>query len=144
MTTTTAATTDALTEWIEELEPFQLAGIAYCGTPADDSEGAKALSAVRDQVIEFSREVDAEDWDRELVRNSNGKLTECANAGMGSGNTRIKWQMFADLAAYQEDLAEYHKEWKSSMDADADMALGQIFERLALSLAQMIERATYQ
>lgn len=138
-----------------DLSTWHLANLAGCGSPdrpdgigvsppadlstVDPSPGAKFLRSVADDTAEriayhFAgddpRQYDPADLADMLAE----ELAEVAD-GAPSVYTHTRWEQFTDLAAWNEDTAEYGVP-EDDLTASAGVALYVIAERLALALVE--------
>lgn len=108
--------------------PYALARLAECASPDSlDSPGARFLASVADAVADH---IDYNEgaWDDDDAH-------EIAD-GAVPVYTHERWQVFVDLAAYQEDPSEWGE--ITDMTEAAAVCLYMIAERLACAVAAEI------
>lgn len=111
----------------KERPVYQLARLADCADPdSPDSPGGKWLRLVADCVD------DAADY--EVPEDA---ITEIAD-GVVPVYTHERWQVFADLAAYNEDVSEFG-DYGDDLTKAAGVALYMIAERLLRALVEEVE-----
>jgi len=119
---------------VSALNAYQLANIA--DVPCEGLEGERMLTTVRDRVVGFAGYISPDDWEREMVEGYAGMRHEISD-GSPSVYTWQRWQQFADLSAWQEDISDF-ADGAEDMTNRAGIALYVIADRLALALSEMI------
>ena len=110
-----------------------MAGMAGCASPDGlDSAGADWLRQVASSAAEVVAEVDDIDDAR-----YDDRLHEMAD-GLVPIYTHNRWQVFVDLAAYQEDVTEFGP--IEDMERAAGVALYIIAERLVAAIIEDTDR----
>lgn len=126
-------------EWNEH-NPFCLASLADCASPdSADSPGAAFLARVARDVTDYVS--DAEDADpRDALDNVSDWSHGIADSAVPV-YTHERWQVFVDLAAYQEDVSELMPDAGDDLTGAAGVALYMIAERLVRALADELSEA---
>lgn len=139
---------------IREYNAFHLADRAECGEPSKlqrdgdvdsfDSAGATFLYGVRDaflEAIEWSMGTSNTTPTADDVRTAVAAIEEDGAHEIADGAVPVytypRWQTFTDLAAWQEEPEA--GEWPEDLTEIAGVALYQIADRLARSLATELE-----
>lgn len=125
---------------LRELTLGELANRADCARPEDDSDGALFLAGIVDAVADRLAELDEYEELATLadVWQDDGTTHELAD-GAPDHRNHHRWNEFADVAAWREDIGDY-----GEIDADdinrsvAGVALYLIGERLIGSLASSV------
>ena len=124
---------------VAALNPFQLGAlIEVC---PENEEGKSFLAGIRDAVLELTAEIDADDWNRDVIEDYAGAASSVAD-GAPSVYTWRKWQQFIGVAGWQEDITDYGMPddygYHGVMDAGASLALFAMARRLVSALAEEI------
>lgn len=104
---------------------------------AGNDEASAFFYSIRDSVLERAEDIDAEDWDQQMVEDYSGQAHEIAD-GAPDVYTWTRWQEFAGTQAWQEDLSELGWEGGDLTEA-AGIALYMIAQRLVAELAVEIQ-----
>jgi hypothetical protein len=108
--------------------PYELAGLAECASPdRPDSPGAEWLTRVANDADDLIEQTDPADLDA-LHDDTHERADQLVPI-----YTHHRWEVFTDLAAYQEDVTEYGAD-ASDLTATAGVALYMIAERLITAL----------
>lgn len=117
---------------MEKMNAYQLARTADCADPETlESPGAEWLHSVAasvDEIVAIKR--DGSDYWQDSVAETADMLVPIYN--------HRRWQVFVDLAAWQEDISDYGGV-EGDMTAAAGVALYAIAERLLYALVEMAE-----
>lgn len=120
-----------MTEETEEetYNVYQLANMADCAGPdTNTSPGAHWLEVVATDALDMIAERAGED-----IEDQHDRIHEMAD-GLVPVYTYEKWQVFTDLAAWQEDVTEYGE--ITDMEQGAGIALFMIAERLIRAIIE--------
>lgn len=115
-------------EELKELNAYQLADMAECGTPADQlTDGASFLVDIRDDILLAFTENELGDYPDDT-------LSEVVDGNIPVYTYRL-WRAFTDLDAFNEDASELGYTG-ADMTAQATACLYLIGSRLAYALKE--------
>lgn len=120
---------------IKEYNAQQLAGCA--DSYSDNDESAGFFELIRDNVLERTDDIDADDWKRLMVEDYDGSAHEIADQAPNVYTSRL-WNQFLGTRAYQEDPSELGAQ-ADDMEKAAGVCLYMIAERLVHALADEIQ-----
>lgn len=117
----------------DRLNPFVLARMADVATPdAPDSPGGDWLDTVYVSALEIIEDYEDDDERRDAIAERAGSVVPVY--------THLRWEVFVDLAAYNEDPTELGAD-PSDMNQCAGVCLYLIAERLMAAVIEDAEDA---
>lgn len=111
-----------------------LANRADCSARTEEAESF--LHLIRITVLEQVSEIDAGDWQREMVEDYSGRAHQIAD-GAPDVYTHTMWEEFVGTAAWTVEI-DYEEQAESSMEDRARVRLYEIARILVNSLASEI------
>lgn len=122
-----------LSDYLDDVKTwtaFRLSSEADCMSPdSADSEGARFLGSVRNEIVEAIEQADADDLEN---LDDDGSLHEIAD-NAPDYRTHTRWQEFVDLGGYQEDISEYG-DYGDDLTRAAGVALFMIADKLVRAI----------
>lgn len=124
-------------ETIDKLSTAHVNGLANradCSAKTEEAE--RFLLSICDSVLEQVAEIDAEDWQREMVEDYSGLAHQIAD-GAPDVYTHTMWEEFVGTAAWTVEV-DYEEPAEASMEDRARVRLYEIARVLVNSLATEI------